>query len=61
MARLYRGSGCAVARSSLGINMRSGQQIDLFGKHVQEKLDSLKYYLPDDLVIVPTSSQPVQV
>ena len=46
---------------SLGINMRSGQQIDLFGKHVQEKLDSLKYYLPDDLVIVPTSSQPVQV
>jgi multidrug efflux pump len=46
---------------SLGINMRSGQQIDLFGKHVQEKLDSLKPYLPDDLVIVPTSSQPVQV
>lgn len=46
---------------SLGINMRSGQQIDLFGKHVQEKLDSLKYYLPDDLVIVATSSQPVQV
>ena len=46
---------------SLGINMRSGQQIDLFGKHVQEKLDSLKHYLPDDLVIVPTSSQPVQV
>ena len=41
--------------------MRSGQQIDLFGKHVQEKLDSLKHYLPDDLVIVPTSSQPVQV
>jgi multidrug efflux pump subunit AcrB len=46
---------------SLGINMRSGQQIDLFGRHVQEKLDSIKYYLPDDLVIVATSSQPVQV
>ncbi len=46
---------------SLGINMRSGQQIDLFGKHVQEKLDGIKHYLPDDLVIVPTSSQPVQV
>ena len=46
---------------SLGINMRSGQQIDLFGRHVQEKLDSIKNYLPDDLVIVPTSSQPVQV
>ena len=46
---------------SLGINMRSGQQIDLFGRHVQEKLDSIRNYLPDDLVIVPTSSQPVQV
>jgi multidrug efflux pump subunit AcrB len=46
---------------SVAINMRSGQQIDLFGKHVNEKLDSLKPYLPDDLVIVPTSSQPVQV
>ena len=46
---------------SLGINMRSGQQIDLFGRHVQEKLDGIKHYLPDDLVIVPTSSQPVQV
>ncbi len=46
---------------SLAINMRSGQQIDLFGRHVQEKLDSLKPYLPDDLVMVPTSSQPLQV
>ena len=46
---------------TLGINMRSGQQIDLFGKHVQEKLDSLKHYLPDDLVIVPTSASPLQV
>ena len=46
---------------SLGINMRSGQQIDLFGRHVQEKLDGIRHYLPDDLVIVPTSSQPVQV
>jgi multidrug efflux pump subunit AcrB len=46
---------------SLGINMRSGQQIDLFGQHVQEKLDGIRHYLPDDLVMVPTSSQPVQV
>ena len=46
---------------SIGINMRSGQQINLFGQHVNQKLDSLKPYLPDDLVIVPTSSQPVQV
>ncbi len=46
---------------TLGVNMRSGQQINLFGQHVQEKLDSLKPYLPDDLIMVPTSSQPVQV
>jgi len=46
---------------SLGINMRSGEQIGLFGQHVQEKLDSIRYYLPDDLIMVPTSSQPVQV
>ncbi len=46
---------------SLGINMRSGQQIDLFGRHVQEKLDGIRHYLPDDLVMVHTSSQPVQV
>ncbi len=41
--------------------MRSGQQIDLFGQHVNEKLDALAPYLPSDLVIVATSSQPVQV
>jgi len=46
---------------TVAINMRSGQQINLFGTHVQEKLEGLKPYLPDDLVIVPTSSQPVQV
>ncbi len=46
---------------TLGVNMRSGQQIGLFGQHVDEKLQGLKPYLPDDVVIVPTSSQPVQV
>ena len=46
---------------TLAIYMRYGQQIDLFGRHVQEKLDSVKHYLPDDLVMVHTSSQPVQV
>ena len=59
--RLVTPAGAELIRISLGINMRSGQQIDLFGKHVQEKLDGIKHYLPDDLVIVPTSSQPVQV
>ena len=41
--------------------MRSGQQIDLFGEHVDAKLDRSKPYLPDDLVMVHTSDQPVQV
>jgi multidrug efflux pump subunit AcrB len=61
---MWRDSSGAWLRSraiTLGVNMRSGQQIDLFGRHVQEKLAGIQHYLPDDLVIVPTSSQPVQV
>ncbi len=46
---------------TLGINMRSGQQIGMFGKHVAEKLEGVKRYLPDDLLMVHTSDQPVQV
>ena len=46
---------------TLGINMRSGQQIELFGKHVTAALDSVKTYLPDDVVMVHTSDQVVQV
>ena len=36
-------------------------QVDLFGRHVNQKLDSVKRYLPDDLIMVHTSDQPVQV
>ena len=46
---------------TLGINMRSGQQIELFGKHVTAALDNVKTYLPDDVVMVHTSDQVVQV
>jgi multidrug efflux pump subunit AcrB len=46
---------------TLAIYMRDGQQIDLFGKHVTERLNALKQYLPDDLIMVHTSDQPVQV
>jgi multidrug efflux pump subunit AcrB len=46
---------------TLAVYMRDGQQINLFGQHVTEKLDSLKPYLPDDLVMVHTSDQPIQV
>jgi len=46
---------------TLAVYMRDGQQIDLFGRHVQEKLGAIKQYLPDDLIMVHTSDQPVQV
>ncbi len=46
---------------TLAVYMRDGQQIDLFGRHVQEKLAAVKQYLPDDLITVHTSDQPVQV
>ena len=46
---------------TLAVYMRDGQQIDLFGRHVSEKLESVKRYLPDDLIMVHTSDQPIQV
>ena len=46
---------------TLAINMRSGQQIELFGKHINAALDNVKAYLPDDVVMVHTSDQVVQV
>lgn len=46
---------------TIAIYMREGQQIDQFGKHVAERLNAVKQYLPDDLIMVHTSDQPVQV
>ena len=46
---------------TLAVYMRDGQQIDIFGRHVNEKLNSVKQYLPDDLLMVHTSDQPIQV
>ncbi len=46
---------------TLAVYMRDGQQIDMFGRHVTEKLDGVKRYLPDDLIMVHTSDQPIQV
>ncbi len=46
---------------TLAVYMRDGQQINLFGQHVTEKLSAVKQYLPDDLIMVHTSDQPVQV
>ncbi len=46
---------------TLAVYMRDGQQINAFGRHLQERLESVKRYLPDDLIMVHTSDQPVQV
>ncbi|HTV65535.1 MAG TPA: efflux RND transporter permease subunit [Bryocella sp.] len=46
---------------TLGVNMRDGQQIGLFGQHVDAALANVRRYLPEDLVMVRTSDQPVQV
>ncbi len=46
---------------TLAVYMRDGQQINLFGQHVAEKLSAVKQYLPDDLIMVHTSDQPIQV
>ena len=41
--------------------MRSGEQIDKFGKAVDETLAGLKQQLPPDLIYARTSDQPLQV
>jgi multidrug efflux pump subunit AcrB len=46
---------------TLGVNMRDGQQIALFGQHIEEALKTVKQYLPEDLIMVHTSDQPIQV
>ena len=46
---------------TMAVYMRDGQQIDQFGRHLTEKLSAVKQYLPDDLIMVHTSDQPVQV
>ncbi len=46
---------------TLGVNMRDGRQIGLFGQHVDAALKTVRQYLPEDLVMVRTSDQPVQV
>ena len=46
---------------TLGVNMRDGQQIGIFGQHVNQALDNVRHYLPEDLLMVRTSDQPLQV
>jgi multidrug efflux pump subunit AcrB len=46
---------------TLAVQMRSGQQIDNFGRTVDARLDELKQQLPSDLILARTSDQPRQV
>jgi multidrug efflux pump subunit AcrB len=46
---------------TLAVQMRTGEQIAEFGKAVDEALAGLKGRLPEDLLMVRTSDQPLQV
>jgi multidrug efflux pump subunit AcrB len=46
---------------TLAIFMKSGEQIQDFGRRIDQKLDDLRKILPRDLMMVRTSDQPRQV
>ncbi len=46
---------------TLAVQMKDGEQVGAFGTSVDEKLATVKAYLPEDLVIARTSDQPLQV
>lgn len=46
---------------TVAVQMKDGEQIDAFGKSVDQKLLAVRQYLPEDLVIGRTSDQPLQV
>jgi multidrug efflux pump subunit AcrB len=46
---------------TLAVQMRSGAQIEKFGKAIDEKLAEVRQLLPDDLITARTSDQPRQV
>jgi len=46
---------------TVAVQMKDGEQIDAFGKSVDQKLLALRQYLPSDLIVARTSDQPLQV
>jgi multidrug efflux pump subunit AcrB len=46
---------------TLSVQMRTGEQIDRFGREVDAALADLKPRLPEDLILARTSDQPLQV
>ncbi len=52
----YRSRAVTVA-----VQMKDGEQIGEFGKAVDAKLEAVRAYVPEDLIIARTSDQPLQV
>lgn len=46
---------------TVAVQMKDGEQIGAFGKSVESKLETVRQYLPEDLIIARTSDQPLQV
>ncbi len=46
---------------TVAVQMKDGEQIDAFGRSVDQKLAAVRQYLPDDLIVARTSDQPLQV
>src|SRR5580704_14358698 len=46
---------------TVAVQMKDGEQIDAFGRSVDQKLAAVRPYLPEDLILARTSDQPLQV
>ncbi len=46
---------------TVAVQMKDGEQINAFGKSVDQKLTTVRQYLPEDLIVARTSDQPLQV
>ncbi|HYZ87395.1 MAG TPA: efflux RND transporter permease subunit, partial [Bryobacteraceae bacterium] len=59
--RSDRGDWLSTRAITLSVQMRKGEQIAVFGKLVDERMEQVKRLLPADLVLARTSDQPLQV
>ncbi|MEG9435785.1 efflux RND transporter permease subunit [Edaphobacter sp. HDX4] len=46
---------------TLGVYMRPGENINAFGKAIDQKLQDARVWLPSDIILARTSDQPLQV
>ena len=56
-----KGNWITTRAITLSVQMRKGEQINVFGKLVNANLQSIRKALPADLVLARTSDQPLQV